>query len=300
MAATNLETEVPANDTDSAIAAGEQLADIKSRVMMLADAGDPTRSIPIGLVRGKDGSINVEPLTDAMSALDTRASGPRRRSGHLVVTDATSFVAAVNRWGSPATVIYADVEAMKFAAVLDDHPGSPRPEVTQWRDHRVNYACPRSPEWLTWTSIDGKALTQLEFAELIESRLEDLVGAEGMPKPTEILQMARNLSVRTKGTYQREFNPTNGDSVLVCKTEQTSDSTPIPRAFSLAIPVFEAGERYQVEARIRFALTDRGPQFVVVLHRRKEIERDAFDGVRTHIAGATEQPHGVLILSGRP
>lgn len=112
----------------------------------------------------------------------------------------------------------------------------------------------------------------------------------------EMLKVARELHIRTKGTFQREVNPTTGDFILVNKNETETGSTVIPRAFALAIPVFEGGERYQVEARVRFQLTGSGPMFSFTMHRRAEIERDAFDGVRQIIAVGTERP----VLAGTP
>ena len=48
--------------------------------------------------------------------------------------------------------------------------------ATTWRQFRVEFAVPASREWKIWTGKDRKALNQLEFAELIEDNLPDIVG----------------------------------------------------------------------------------------------------------------------------
>lgn len=242
---------------------------------------------------------------DIMAALDARLPGPRRREGTVTLHDVHSFCEYLSRYQvQDSSVVYADIAGMTFAAVLDEHPVSvaregaivTEPPPTRWRGFRAVYTCPRSPEWKAWTSHDGEQMKQEAFADFLEERLEDMVAGNNYPKPIEVLAVARQLHIRTKGTFQREINPTNGDYILVNKTETETGSTEIPRAFGLAIPVFEGGERYAVEARVRFAIGNSGPAFSYTLHRRSEIERDAFTGVRNLIANTTKLP----VLLGKP
>lgn len=165
-----------------------------------------------------------------------------------------------------------------------------------WRQHRAVYTCPRSPEWKAWSEQDGRPLAQEAFADFIEARLEDLKAGEGYPKPLDVLQMARHLVMHQKGTFKRKIDPTNGNGILINKVENDAGSTVIPRAFQLAIPVFEGGTRYLIEARVRFAIAEGRPVFSYTLHRRKEIERDAFNKVRSKFQAAT----AVVVLAGTP
>lgn len=281
------------DNIQTVIDVGRQLAGAGPRVLAVADPNDPGRQVLVGLVSNEHGET-IRVIDDAMAALAKLAPGPQRRAGISKLTDEDSFIGFVQRWGGDGTVIYADTAALGFAAVLDDHPGGPR--ATAWREHRAIYACPRSPAWIEWTRVDGKPLTQAQLADLIEARLEDLVTAQGMPAPLDVLGVARAITIKTKGTYQREINPSNGDRILVCKTETDTGSTVIPRAFAIAVPVFEAGVRYQVEVRIRVEIVEGVPQFTLVLHRRKEIELDAFSEVRAKIAKETGRP----VLAGVP
>ncbi len=279
------------NQIESALEAGEVLAALAPRMATLAHPEIPEIEIPIIL----DSTGTPLVFEAALATLDARADGPRRRKGTHRFTEVVSLIDYAKRYGNPAeAIVYADTAALAFVIVFDEHPPGNDVADAAWREHRASYACPRSPEWLAWTALDGKAMTQEAFADFIEGRLEDLATGDGFPRATDVLTMARNLMIRTKGTFQREFNPTNGDSVLVNKTETDTGSTPIPRAFLLGIPVFEGGERYSVEARVRFGFVEGRPAFSFTMHRRKEIERDAFQAVRSQIAIAT----GIAVLAG--
>lgn len=286
-------------NTAVAIEAGKELAGAAPRIVHIAHPQAPSNMIPVALVTTTEGETTIVPLVEALEILDKREPFALRRDNLVRLYEAESLIAYVKRFGSERTLVYANTTGFEFTAVLDDHPEAPAgtPEdKAGWRAHRAYYACPRSPEWLAWTGRDGKASSQTEFADFIEGRLEDLVSADGFPRPVDILQVARNLNIRTKGQFQREMNPTNGDYIMVNKLETTSESTQIPRAFVIGVPVFEGGQRYQVECRIRFSIVGGTPQFSFVMHRRLEIERDAFNGVRSKIGTDT----GRLILAGTP
>lgn len=290
-------------DVSAIVTTAREGMSIDSRIIEFAHPDAPEGagpSVPVVLVTDRDGDIattSVQLAREVLEELDRRMPGPRRRTGRVALQDVHSFCDYLARYADPVqAVVYANVQAMTFEAVLNEHPRGDDEDSTGWRDFRAGYACPRSPEWQAWTAKDGSGMKQDEFADFLEARLEDMTATDGLPKPIEVLAVARQLHIKTKGTFQREINPTNGDSILVHKTETETGSTQIPRAFAIAVPVFEGGERYQVEARVRFAIGERGPVFSYTLHRRAEIERDAFSGVRAAIGGAT----GLPILSGTP
>lgn len=276
------------DNIQSALQAGRDLAGIAPRLSVVDD-------IPVALVDTSEGT-EVHALVDVLRVADERAAGPRDRRGVVQLSELDSLIAYVQRYKSAHTIVWADLAAFRVEAVFNDHPQGPLNTDAGWRNHRALYMCPRSPEWIAWTSNDGSPMKQEAFADFIESRLEDLRAADTYPKPLDVLQMARNLSIRTKGTFERSINPTTGDGVLVAKTETDASSTVIPRAFALGIPVFEGGTVYQIEARVRFSVSEGRAAFSYTLHRRKEIERDAFADIRNKVQAATS----VLLLAGKP
>lgn len=254
-------------------------------------------SVPIRtVIDPQNGCTRVEVFADALDALEARDTKPRRRVGRVAFHEVDSLIQYVQRFGREDTIVYANPGTFAVEVVLNEHPKGEDNTDAAWRDHRATYSCPRSPEWIAWCEHDGKPMTQEKFADFIESRLEDLRAAPGMPAPTDVLTMARNLIMRTKGTFERQINPTTGASVLVNKTETDTGSTEIPRAFAIGVAVFEGGVPYQVEARVRLEIKEGRAAFAYVLHRRKEIERDAFQAVRAQIASET----GKLVLAGNP
>ncbi len=253
---------------------------------------DPDDEIPVG-IRIDNETQRLEVLDSVIKEWERRQPGPRRAVGHAKFTEELGFVEHVRRFSNAnVSIIYAQPAASLLTVVYNEHTE----EEPGWRDHRASYACPRDPAWVRWCGIDEKPLKQLPFADFIEAHLEDLIAGEGFPPPVDILKLARDLNVISKGTYRRSFNPTYGTGILECKTETDTGSTVIPRAFLLGIPVFEGGARYQVEARIRFAVNENSPTFTVTMHRRAELERDAFSDVRQRVAAATSLP----VLGGAP
>lgn len=285
------------SNLDSAISLARESAHIGNRIDEVEHPDSPLVKVPVILTTAGNEAGNLETSVrladDILAELDKRMPGPKRRTNSVTLTEVGSLVEYMKRYQTADTVVYADTKALGFVVVFDEHPAG----GTAWRESRARYTCPRSPEWLAWTQAEGKALKQDEFADFLEARLEDLTAGGGKyPKAVEVLAVARQLHIRTKGTFQREINPTTGDHVMINKTETEQGSTEIPRAFGIAVPVFESGERYEVEARVRFALVNGVPSFSFTLHRRAEIERDAFDAVRTVI----EQATGRLMLAGTP
>ncbi len=273
----------------NAINAGIKLAGVEPRIKILDLDGI---RIPVALVE-EGNLLKVAVLDEALAEADRRGDGPLHRTGNHLLTEVDSFVTYVKRYATTDALVYANTDSLGFVAVLDDHPPGDDATDTAWRTHRAQYTCPRSPEWQAWTLLDGRPQPQEAFADFIESRLEDLtVGDErsSYPAPTDVLMMARKLMVKTKGTYERVINPTDGTGTLVNKSENEVESTKIHRAFLVGIPVFEGGQRYRVECRIRFSIVEGRPSFAYVMHRRREIERDAFSELRVKVGKETGYP----------
>lgn len=81
------------------------------------------------------------------------------------------------------------------------------------------------------------------------------------------------------------------DSTALILAQHDTSSTKIPRAFRLAIPVFEGGDTYAVEARIRFAMGEGGrPQFTYTLHNAAKVMEHALNELRARIAASCDIP----------
>jgi uncharacterized protein YfdQ (DUF2303 family) len=281
--------ETPLTD---AYMAGKESADVMQRLALLEHATTGA-AVPVRFTE-EDGGSRVELATDVAEYMERNSIAPLRRKGNTVLAELGTFVEFVNRYKSEHSAIYADIDSMSLVCVFNEAPGGAGGGAA-WRDHRAIYAAPRSPAWIEWTRLDAREMDQDTFADFLEAHLEHLITGRDVdgkhyPAPTEVLQMARDLTVLTKGTFKRSINPTNGSTILECKNEEDTGSTVIPRAFLIAIPVFDGGAPYQVECRIRMQMTNGRPMFRYQMHRRTEIERDAFMETRIVAADITQLP----------
>jgi len=91
---------------------------------------------------------------------------------------------------SPTSTARSDRKALstsldpaKILVVIDDHHAYgtefTNEDGANWRAFRVEFAVPASREWKVWTGRDRKPQDQLEFAELIEDNLPDIVTPDG-------------------------------------------------------------------------------------------------------------------------
>lgn len=273
------------SEIKAAFQCGVDATTIENRTKIIDD-------IPVAVIGPKQ---RITVLDDVITLKENRAEKPRRRQGTATHRELASFIAHVNRFKSEHSTIWANIDRMRVTAVLNYHPA----DDVAWCDHRSTYQCPRSEPWKVWSKKEGTWFRQASFADWVEERFDDITSGtkeEGFPAPLDLLAMARNLQIFTQGTFKRKIDQTTGERELVCTQEHSENSTKIPQAFLLQLPVFEAGTVYRIEARIRFRLRDGVAEFSYRLHRRTEIERDAFGDVRDQIGKETNLP----LFAGAP
>jgi len=224
------------NDTQAALEAGMQLAEVQH----VADV--PMVVLPAGA---------------QVHWLDNILPNPHRAKGTVALRDMASFVRYVGERKTAATRIYG-TQAPKpgFVAVLNDHLGQDL--APGWRDDRATFDCPLSREWLTWTASSGKVMSQEDFARFIEDNLPDV--AE--PPAADMLEISRSLEAKKKVNFASGVRLSNGQNQLTY--EESIEGTAakgrllVPETFALGIAVFETGDRYRVEARLRYRIADGG------------------------------------------
>lgn len=273
-------TEATRTDTQAAIDAGAAQMDIRRRI-------SEVDGVPVAIsIDGEQ--VGVEVLQDVLDAKAAQAPQPHRKVGVAIHHDLDSFILHINRNKTPTSTIWANVKTDRIEAVYDFH--GPTGEPAGWGKHRAQYVMPKSPEWLAWSSKAGETMTQEGFALLLESRMDDMVPGDGLMAPVDMLTMARSLQIYTKGTFVKKIDQTTGQYTLQCKEEHTEESTKIPKAFGLALRVYDGGAQYRVEARIQFRVNRGAPTFEFTLHRADELVLDAFRDVRVRLAAETDLP----------
>lgn len=191
---------------------------------------------------------------------------PTRKSGTVTLNDHQSFVRYVKEESGVGTRLYGSVAPKPmFTAVFNDHYGrgvvEPLLDVEPaagWRDYRAVYACPLSREWATWNGASGKQMDQASFATFLEDNLPDI--AE--PAAADMLEIARSLEAKKRVNFASGLRLSNGQTQLTY--EETIEGTAakgrihVPETFALGIAVLEGGDRYRVEARLRYRIADGG------------------------------------------
>lgn len=280
------------NGVAAAIEAGRQLGTVEGRVESVISHDDEA-SIPYVL---RDSCQEVASLAALQAAADRLAARPRRRTGTATHHEQQSFVDHINRFKGPNSSVWADATEVKLTAILNYHR-SGQDGDPEWCDHRAVYTCPLSDEWKAWTARDGKFFRQEEFADFIEEHSPEINDrAEGMPKALDLMELATNLRLYTKGTNVKQFDRRTGAYELVNKTEVAEQSTPIPKAFGILIPVFVGGDLFAVECRMRITTRDGQILLGYEMHRRAEHLRTAFSDVREKVKAETALP----VFAGSP
>ena len=216
---------------------------------------------------------------------------PQRKTGTATMRDAASFIQYVIQEADERSRIYGSYNPPKFMAVFNDHSKS----GAGWRDHRATFDCPLSVEWKTWVTSTGKQMTQEQFAQFIEDNLPDIAN----PPAAEMLEISRSLEAKKKVNFASGIRLSNGQNELTYTEEIQGTANKgkinVPELFTIGIQVLEGGQRYAVESRLRYRISDGGKMAMwYELVRSHKILEDAVKEAWIDIQNKT----GVGILNG--
>jgi uncharacterized protein YfdQ (DUF2303 family) len=300
------EVAIARSDAGAVIEAIDALGGAEQRVL----SATPSDAIPyLILPRGK----RIESLK---RYVDEWRGVPERRDGTAILTTLTSFIAHVNRFKDDESVVFVDdvVDGqVSLVGVLDYHPKGAG--GARWLGHRATYTFPFSTEWRAWTEAAAKPLTQVEFAELLEDRVADVLPPQSageslktfaqnlgiqLASPARLLELSKGLSVRVEQRVSQAVNLSTGEVQLNFE-EQHADkdggqAVRVPGGFAVAIPVFKNGPLYQVPVRLRYRVTGGRVVWLVSLGNADRVVEDAIGEAVAEVEKATALP----VLYGRP
>lgn len=259
-----------------AMDAGAALARIQT-IDPYADEGLPYIVVPDG--------YKLEDLEHILPA-------PTRKRGTTDLTDAKSFIAVVKSQKRPETSLYSTINPPSFTAVFNDTA-----DGAGWGDHRASYVPPLSPEWVTWVAASGRQQTQADFAQFIETNLPDIAEPAG----ADVLTVARTLEAKKKVNFASGVRLSDGSVQFVYEEDVQGSAQKgqmqIPETFVLAIPVFEGGDLWRMDANLRYRIQDGGRLTIwYELLRPHKVQEAAVNELRAQISAATD----LMMLSGRP
>lgn len=229
-------------------------------------------------------------VTDLEKYLPT----PRRKAGTVTLHNAASLAAYFNKHKiEGASTLYADVTEQRVAAIINEDAG----DQPGWRDHRAVLVLEHTDAWDIWSEHDGQWMSQVQFAELVEDRLTDIVEPDG----ATMLEIALTFQSHTKANFESNYRLVDGQRQYTYTEETTSGAVngtvEIPQEITLGIAPFEVSpEPYKVIARFRHRSQNGALLFGYKLDRPEDVIRTAFDDAVKTIEDTTNTP----VLYGVP
>ena len=227
-----------------------------------------------------------------VKTFETTMLAPMRKKGTVTLNDAESFVAVVVDQKTDYTRLFSTISPPTFTAVFNHNA-----DGAGWGDHKAQYNAPLAPEWKAWTGIDGKKLNQVEIAQFIENNLVDVAEPEG----ATLLEICRTLEAKKKVTFASSIRLSDGNNQFTFSEEVQGSAQQgqlsIPEVFVIGVPVFENGEKWRVDVRLRYRIEEGGRLVMwVELVRPHKVIEEAVKELRARIAEGT----GMAILNGTP
>lgn len=238
---------------------------------------------------------------EAIILTDTEkfALAPRAKRGTTVLHTARSLTQYVNAHKTNASALYADVQARRIVAVINDHePLDLADGDPGWRDHRAELHLRSTPEWDRWLARNGKIGDQVAFAEHIEDSAMDIVE----PEPATMLELAQSISATEKVNFQSADRLADGQRTLIYQQELNATAgdgnLTVPDTFQIAIAPFEGGARYAMTARLRLRIQGGHLTIGYVLDRVEDTLRAAFDELLTGGEDADRRADSIETMTG--
>lgn len=228
---------------------------------------------------------------------------PTRKSGTTLLNDKESFVLVVNDQKTDATRLFSTTNPPTFTAVFNHVAAE-----AGWCDHQAKYNAPLAVEWVTWNDIDGKAMTQVDVAQFLEANLVDVTliapnpteGEKGSPDGATLLEMCRTLEAKKKVDFKSSVRLADGSTQFTYNEDvqgsAMAGTIQIPEQFSIGIPVFENGDKWRVDVRLRYRINDGQLRMWFDLIRPHKVIEVAVKELREKIATET----GLKVLNGTP
>lgn len=195
---------------------------------------------------------------------------------------ADSLVDYLNRFKEAQTSLFADIDANRIVAIVDYHgPAAPASS-----DHVALLDLPFSQEWIAWKAIDGKLMSQLDFARFVEENSADFLE----PQAADLLEVCRDIQAIRKVDFRAGIRTAtdNMNFEYTDETTATSKGLEIPRAFALMIPVYFGGRYTELRAFLRWRVDEGKLQLGVQLHRPEHVRQAIFQEIVGDVAGRTD------------
>ncbi|MFH7764559.1 DUF2303 family protein [Acinetobacter sp. BSP-28] len=175
---------------------------------------------------------------------------------------AKDFIAYVNRFADPNSVIFVDVLAGKIQAVLDYHETGVNTEtnanaIQRHCEHNAHFNVEKTPEFIKICEKSGVAMSQQDFALF----LEDVMPYINQPAAAELYEIVSTLSAKTSVDFKSGIRTDNGQVSLTYNEKIDASAgregaLSIPEQIVFGIQVHRGGSHYALPARFRYRIKD--------------------------------------------
>lgn len=228
----------------------------------------------------------VIPGGHELQGLEHLFPAPFRIRKGVALHDLVSFMAYWKRFNDEGSVVCANLDSRsaEIRAILDYHDK----DKPSWCTHEATYALRPSDEWTAWTTKNRQRMTQVEFAEFIEDRQEEIVS----PDAASLLEIITNLSNKRNVSFRSAVRLADGRTQLEFSEEDASGTMTIPQTFTIGIAPFYRYDRFKVIARLRYRIEDngdRGKKLVMwyELNEPERVREKAFNEIAEKVADET-------------
>ncbi len=254
-----MEPESTVSDTQAAIEAGKQLA-----IKPIEINGTPM------LVCPKDYEI---------TEFNELREHPRRIESHTTHTTLESFISYFNEYADIDSAIFIDNIGNTFAAIIDYH----HTECIGWCQNSCEFKLVMTEEWTNWASNNKLKFTQTEFGEFIEENLEEIIEPSG----AEMLEIALSIQAKTEVKFSSAQRLDNGQTQITYHEEINGSAgakgqLKIPEKFTIGLKMFEGGEPYKLEARLRYRINNGSlSMWYELIRKHKAIQANMDDALES-------------------
>ena len=241
----------------------------------------------------QDQPMVVVPQGYEVRDLENFLDAPRRVRASPRLNSADSFIDYVLNNKDDATAIFADEDSAVVRAVMDYHQaGEDSCYLPGWCAHQAHYACKISREWTSWLRLNGELQLQENFAEMLETRAQEIISPAG----AELLETALKFQVIRKATFGSAMRLNTGEFQFQFNEENQKGTVELPEEITIAVAPFHNGDKYEVKARLRYRLREGILKLAYHLVDPEKVTEHAFEKIVTEIG---EKLPDVPLYQGR-
>lgn len=246
-------------------------------------------SIPALLYPGPSGRLD-----DVSRVIESYRQNPQRRRGTASVTTLESFIELTNRHKDDGSAIFAKTSwpNPKLTSVIDYHDVERKP---RHGEHRIVYTFPITEELSAWIGMNGKPMSQGDFAAFLEDHAAELAAPfdgerseferlfkEKFATPVELIDLSRSLEVRVGAKVKRGERLQTGERVVEFTKEHMNgkgEKIEIPGIFMVSVLAFVDGDAVRIPARLRYRIAGGDVVWFYQLYRwdfwlREQVQHD--------------------------